>query len=262
MGYSPGNPAKVNQDNYIEVAGFAGHPTAFLFGVCDGHGTYGKEVSMYSKQRLPILLGLDPALVSTPKNCLTYSVLQVNEELTNSSLDIAFSGSTLVTTLIHGSSLWCANVGDSRAVLARRSHESWLVLPLSRDHKPDDEDESLRITSCGGRIAAYQDELGNPIGPARVWLKDQNIPGLAMSRSLGDLVASTAGVICIPEITEITLEPDDKFLVIGSDGVFEFMSNEDVVRTIVPYWVKNDIPGACNAVMTEARARWMQVSAI
>jgi serine/threonine protein phosphatase PrpC len=83
-----------------------------------------------------------------------------------------------------------------------------------------------------------------------------------MSRSLGDLVASTAGVICIPEITEITLEPDDKFLVIGSDGVFEFMSNEDVVRTIVPYWVKNDIPGACNAVMTEARARWMQVSAI
>lgn len=259
VGYAPGNPSKVNQDNYIEVAGFASHPTAFLFGVCDGHGTYGKEVSMYAKQRLPILLGLDPALTSTPKNCLTYSVLQVNEELTNSSLDIAFSGSTLVTTLIFGTTLWCANVGDSRAVLARKTHESWLVLPLSRDHKPDDEDESMRITSCGGRIAAYQDEMGNPIGPARVWLKDQNIPGLAMSRSLGDLVASTAGVICIPEITEITLETDDKFLVIGSDGVFEFMSNEDVVRTVVPYWAKNDLQGACNAVMTEARARWMQV---
>ena len=259
VGFVPGNSAKVNQDNFIEIAGFPQHPAAYVFGVCDGHGTYGKEVSLYIKQRLPTLLGTDPALTSTPKNCLTYSVIQVNEELTNSSLDIAFSGSTLVTILLYGSTLWCANVGDSRAVLARLSHETWVAMPLSRDHKPDDEDESMRIISCGGRIAAYQDELGNPLGPARVWLKDQNIPGLAMSRSLRDLVASTAGVICIPELTELTLLPEDKFIVIGSDGVFEFMSNEDVVRTVVPYWAKNDIPGACNALQAEARTRWTQV---
>ena len=268
VGYSPGNPNKVNQDNFIEIAGFAAQPTAYLFGVCDGHGTFGKEVSMYSKQRLPALLGMDSSLSASPKTALIHSILQVNEELMNSSLDIAFSGSTLVVTFVLGNTLWCANVGDSRAVLARLPRDSattstgkaWTCLPLSRDHKPDCEDEALRIASCGGRVASYQDELGNPLGPARVWLKDQDIPGLAMSRSMGDYVASTAGVICTPEIMQVTLEPEDKFIIIGSDGLYEFMSNEDVLRIAVPYWVKNDVQGACTALDAEARARWTQVS--
>jgi hypothetical protein len=41
---------------------------------------------------------------------------------------------------------------------------------------------------------SYLDADGKPVGPARVWLKTQNIPGLAMSRSLGDIVAHTVGV--------------------------------------------------------------------
>lgn len=35
-------------------------------------------------------------------------------------------------------------------------------------------------------------------GPYRVWLKTQNYPGLAMSRSIGDLVAASIGVTCEP----------------------------------------------------------------
>lgn len=52
----------------------------------------------------------------------------------------------------------------------------------------------------GGRIFPYQDEDGQPVGPSRVWLQHQNIPGLAMTRSFGDYVASTVGVIDEPEI--------------------------------------------------------------
>lgn len=40
----------------------------------------------------------------------------------------------------------------------------------------------------------FREANGDPIGPARVWLKNENVPGLAMSRSIGDLVASTVGV--------------------------------------------------------------------
>lgn len=40
------------------------------------------------------------------------------------------------------------------------------------------------------------------MGPARVWLKNQDIPGLAMSRSIGDSVAGSVGVIADPEILE------------------------------------------------------------
>ena len=50
----------------------------------------------------------------------------------------------------------------------------------------------------GGRIFPYRDEDGEQMGPLRIWVKEQNIPGLAMTRSFGDYVASTVGVIDEP----------------------------------------------------------------
>ena len=50
----------------------------------------------------------------------------------------------------------------------------------------------------GGRVFPYKDEDGEQMGPFRIWLKDQNIPGLAMTRSFGDYIASTVGVIDEP----------------------------------------------------------------
>ena len=47
-----------------------------------------------------------------------------------------------------------------------------------------------------------------------------------MSRSLGDLVAHSVGVSEVPEVQEFLLGPDDKFMVIASDGVWEFLSND------------------------------------
>ena len=64
------------------------------------------------------------------------------------------------------------------------------------------------------------------MGPARVWLKNQNIPGLAMSRSLGDLVAASVGCSQDPEVFDFTFDYKDKFIIIASDGVWEFLSNE------------------------------------
>ena len=64
------------------------------------------------------------------------------------------------------------------------------VKQLSRDHKPSDADESVRIKERGGRIEAFKDAYtGEEMGPQRVWLMNEDVPGLAMSRSLGDYVA-------------------------------------------------------------------------
>jgi serine/threonine protein phosphatase PrpC len=49
-----------------------------------------------------------------------------------------------------------------------------------------------------------------------------------MSRSFGDRVAHSVGVSAEPETKEFTLSLNDKFIVIASDGVWEFLSNEDV----------------------------------
>ena len=142
------------------------------------------------------------------------------------------------------------------------SGRHWMSIALSRDHKPDEKGESLRIAARGGRVESYQDENGNPAGPARVWLKNQDLPGLAMSRSLGDGVAASVGVIAEPEILEFLLTAEDKFIVLGSDGVFEFLSNEEVVKIVVPYWKSKDVKGACEALWKESNLRWKTVKFI
>ena len=94
--------------------------------------------------------------------------------------------------------------------------------------------------------------MGNNLVPPRVWLKNENVPGLAMSRAFGDGVAVKAGVTSIPEIREFEPNEHDKFIVIGSDGVWEFISNEGVVEIIADFYEKGDIEGACEALMEEA----------
>ncbi len=77
-----------------------------------------------------------------------------------------------------------------------------------------------------------------------------------MSRSLGDGVACECGVISEPEITEKSLTNEDKFLIMGSDGLWEFISNTQAVEMVVPFWVEKDIEGACDRLVNEAVIRW------
>ena len=94
------------------------------------------------------------------------------------------------------------------------------------------------------------------MGPMRVWLANEDVPGLAMSRSMGDYVAQSVGVIPEPEIFEFEITPDDLFLVIASDGVWEFMPNEEVARIATPFYTKNAPEAAANALVKEAYKLW------
>jgi len=131
------------------------------------------------------------------KAMLSQSFLTTNKKLyEDSGIDVMFSGSTCVSTLIVGNKIFCSNTGDSRAVLAREvdgskfSFNSFFLelqgFPLNRDHKSDEEDENARIIASGGRVEPFRDMNGRPMGPSRVWHLNENIPGLAMSRSFGD----------------------------------------------------------------------------
>lgn len=62
-----------------------------------------------------------------------------------------------------------------------------------------------RITKAGGRVEPFKDANGHEYGPQRVWLKNEKVPGLAMSRSFGDLCAARAGVIQKPELRDYIL---------------------------------------------------------
>ena len=113
---------------------------------------------------------------------------------------MTFSGSTIIGCYMFQNRLFCCNVGDSRAILGRQENGNWSTIPLSEDHKPNLQKEAERIKKMNGRIESYQDELGEPIGPLRVWIQNDNVPGLAMTRSFGDLVGASVGVSPVPEI--------------------------------------------------------------
>ena len=156
------------------------------------------------------------------------------------------SGSTVNTVFFDGTAVHCANVGDSRAIKVKltydeNNHLHTICEALSEDHKPDLPPEKARILGMGGRIDTFHDVQNNnePIGPFRVWLKHEELPGLAMSRSLGDRVAHSVGVSSLPEVKTTYLGVDDKFIVIGSDGVWEFLSNEQIAEIVLPFYQMN-----------------------
>ena len=108
-----------------------------------------------------------------------------------------------------GRKLYMANVGDSRGIVIRsiepvapdQAHLACETDALTRDHKPDDADEAKRILDNNGRIDSYRDQNNNPLGPLRVWLKSEDVPGLAMTRSFGDQVAHSVGCSALPEMS-------------------------------------------------------------
>jgi len=92
------------------------------------------------------------------KDALASSFGHVTQQLyTASGIDIYFSGSTCVSVLIVGNKVFCANVGDSRAVLAREVDNQLNGYALNRDHKGSEPDEEKRILTNGGRIEAFKD---------------------------------------------------------------------------------------------------------
>ena len=95
-------------------------------------------------------------------------------------------------------------------------------------------------------------------GPKRVWLRSKPVPGLAMTRSLGDMVATGVGVIAKPEVTRHELTERDKILVMASDGLWDRMSNQEVMKAILPFYKIRDAENAVTNLVRESVDRWMK----
>ena len=117
--------------------------------------------------------------------------------------------------VVHSGKIFVANTGDSRSIIVQKGGKS---KEMSHDHKPQRDDEARRINSLpGGRIIYY--------GRWRV----QGV--LAVSRAIGD-VGLKPYVIADPEVLEATIGPDDIYLVLATDGLWDVMKNEEVARFV------------------------------
>lgn len=133
------------------------------------------------------------------------------------------SGCTAVVALLKGKELYVANAGDSRCIICREGK----AIDMSIDHKPEDAPELERITKAGGKVS-----------------NDGRINGgLNLSRAIGDhsykqnkdLDAKEQMITALPDVKTLTIEPEkDQFMVLACDGIWNFMSSQDVCDFILP----------------------------
>ena len=206
----------------------------YFFAVYDGHG--GKGCSTYLRENLHNNIkefstsGIKQAIQITEEKFKIEQALKENGELNDS------SGSCGIMAMIQGNKCIIANVGDSRLVLFKKGK----VFFATEDHKPNTETEKRRIKLAGGEI--YQTitlfplrQNGKEIEPP--W---RVLPGrLSVSRTFGDIEAKETKfggipgvVLALPDITEIELDNEFNFMVIGCDGIFDVLSNEEILECI------------------------------
>ncbi|XP_019187571.1 PREDICTED: probable protein phosphatase 2C 65 [Ipomoea nil] len=242
--YSQQGKKGVNQDAMTVWEHFGGEKGAFFCGVFDGHGPSGHRVAQFIRDRLPSKLSVASKdnsqdfekdihhhpLFSKWKSTFPQSFKDIDNALEGEEkIDSFSSGTTAVTLIKQGEHLIIGNLGDSRAIMCTRDDTDQLVPEqLTVDLKPNLPVESERIKSCKGRVMATAEEPN----VFRVWMPEQDCPGLAMARAFGDFCLKDYGVISVPEIFYRKISERDEFVVLASDGVWDVLSNYEVIKTV------------------------------
>lgn len=229
-GMVPHSNKKVNQDSPVVKYCLKGDANMHLFGVMDGHGQFGHKISQFVRKELPLCLEAED-LRADPHKAITDGVKNLVDKLQATNIDCTYSGTTCVFSVAIDNKFYTANIGDSRCIVCKTAKTPWTSLDLSIDQKPDSDGEKERILAAGGRVDTLPGPPGEDCGPQRVWLANEMVPGLAMSRSIGDEVAQQAGVISVPIIQEYVIETGDLFIW-ASDGVWEFLESPVVCEIV------------------------------
>uniref|UniRef100_A0A7S4AAN9 cGMP-dependent protein kinase n=1 Tax=Pseudo-nitzschia australis TaxID=44445 RepID=A0A7S4AAN9_9STRA len=222
------------------------------------------------------------------QNACTRAHIECNKAM-HQDVDDSLSGTTAISAYIHGrlNRVTICNVGDSRAVIGKATQangygqgQALKAFPLSRDQTPYRKDERIRCRKAGARILSMDQleglepihnrdddpdndegdiELGEEIDeggdPPRVWSPKGDYPGTAFTRSLGDAMAEDLGVFAEPEMLTQEIKSEDRMIVIASDGVFEFLTNQSVIDICTKF---TDPLEACRAVVAESYELWLQ----
>ena len=263
---------KTNQDRFIYLEKLFNLPETYIFGVLDGHGPNGHFVSEFVKNEL-IQTFTDESKFKT-KNIkeITYETLysklthnnysflqklykNINTKLNDQKFDVHFSGTTCVLVFIIKENIICSNIGDSRAILIKEEKGKYYHENLSYDHKPSKEEERKRIEECGGEIHPCLDIEDDDI--LRVWKKgEDNFPGIAVSRTLGDSVSKDIGVTYVADIIEKKIDKSYCYIIVGSDGLWDFMENKRIVNLSKTFYEKNETKEMCDMCVKEAVNAW------
>ncbi|KAH9734403.1 putative protein phosphatase 2C 33 [Citrus sinensis] len=244
-----------NQDAMIVWENFASRADTIFCGVFDGHGPYGHMVAKRVRDSLPLKLSShwevnitseevlreisintagsinseDTSFVSADEEPRASADLEETEKFPeffqtlkesflkafkvmdrelrmHATIDCFCSGTTAVTLI--------------KQVLNCSFPEYFFFIKFYT--------EAERIRKCKGRVFALHDEPE----VARVWLPNYDSPGLAMARAFGDFCLKDFGLISVPDISYRRLTDKDEFIVLATDGIWDVLSNEEVVDIV------------------------------
>nr|XP_008507299.1 PREDICTED: [Pyruvate dehydrogenase [acetyl-transferring]]-phosphatase 2, mitochondrial [Equus przewalskii]XP_008507308.1 PREDICTED: [Pyruvate dehydrogenase [acetyl-transferring]]-phosphatase 2, mitochondrial [Equus przewalskii]XP_008507317.1 PREDICTED: [Pyruvate dehydrogenase [acetyl-transferring]]-phosphatase 2, mitochondrial [Equus przewalskii] len=203
-----------------------------------------EEALMYSFQRLDSDISLE---IQAP----------LEDEMTrNLSLQVAFSGATACMAHVDGVHLHVANAGDCRAILGvQEDNGMWSCLPLTRDHNAWNQAELSRLKkehpASEDKTVIMDDRLLGILMPCRAFGDVQLKWSKELQRSVLERGFDTEALniyqftsphyytppylTAKPEVTYHRLRPQDKFLVLASDGLWDMLGNDDVVRLVVEH---------------------------
>ena len=276
----PGNDktgnTKINQDSFISRININNIKDFNIFGVLDGHGPSGHYISKFASQfiqnyiinnpEIKKLTKLEPIYLKLKENnyqLIKQSFTLIDRQLETQNFESKGSGTTCVLVIQIGRNIICANVGDSRAVAVfdegsdNNNNLSQLkVSPLSIDYKLEITEERKRVLMAGGAVEQAKNSLGERMGPLRIFSPGKDYPGLAMSRSIGDLEGKKYGVIAEPGIIEYNVTENTKYIVLCSDGVWEFLSNEQVKEIGKGFYLNGNINGFVEELIKKSVKEW------
>jgi len=240
---------RLNQDNICVAHTLDG---LLCVGLFDGHGPEGHLVSQLAAE-----LALQEIRKLTEKDYLNTEMLHEMFDsidrgiCEHSMVSSLLSGTTVSFAFKDGEKYWFSHVGDSSIVLIREENEQWIAEKISKDHRPSDPSEIERIEKNGGSVRKFS-------GTARVFLEDWGkaekiiaakvrsenetyllaerrdlLPGLSLSRSLGDELGKIAGISAEPEVFTCQLMPPYLGAIIASDGLWDaFETPQDAITRL------------------------------
>ena len=235
---SEGNIREYNEDTItvtkINLNTKEKNDYCYFFAVYDGHG--GNGCSLYLKNNLHknitefSVKGLKSAIEITEDNFLTKKAIDNDYNLVDT------SGSCGIILLIKNKKCIIANIGDSRLVIFKNKR----VIFSTKDHKPNTYMEKRRIEKAGGSV--YQTTAAIPIyqNGKLIEIPWRVCPGgLSVSRTFGDIETKNESlggkkgvVVALPDISEFDLNEQYNFIVIGCDGIFDVLSNGEIIDCI------------------------------
>mmetsp|Transcript_4209 Transcript_4209/g.10845 ORF Transcript_4209/g.10845 Transcript_4209/m.10845 type:complete len:343 (-) Transcript_4209:70-1098(-) len=217
-----------NEDRHMAHQDTFGSVNFHTIGVLDGHDT--DSASDLVARTLPGVLSKQLKEGKTIEQGYVAAMAELEDALKKIH---ASAGTCVCSCTVAGRYVWCANLGDCRAVLlplqvpetaaAAKATKVQNLVWMSRDHKANLPEEKRRIAAAGGHVV------------------DGRVEGLEPSRTLGDFdvkMQVKKGVISIvPDVRRYELgdgQPgiSQALLVCCTDGVWDVMSGQDVVDLI------------------------------